>query len=93
MDPPISKQDQLQQKQVERAKYEADLSRRRFMQVDPDNRLVATSLEADWNERLREHQAELENYEKQRKNNYSILAQNQIDDINLNIASVYQIST
>ncbi len=63
------------------------------MQVDPVNRLVATSLEADWNERLREHQAELENYEKQRKNNYSILAQNQIDDINLNIASVYQIST
>jgi hypothetical protein len=77
----ISEQDQLQQKQVERAKYEADLARRRFMQVDPDNRLVATSLEADWNERLREHKVELEDYEKQKKNNYSILAQNQIEDI------------
>ena len=35
-------------------RYEADLARRRFFEVDPANRLVAASLEADWNERLRE---------------------------------------
>ena len=32
--------DRLRHKQVERARYEADLTRRRYMQVDPDNRLV-----------------------------------------------------
>jgi hypothetical protein len=45
--------DRLRRQQVERAQYEADLARRRFMQVDPSNRLVADSLEADWNEKLR----------------------------------------
>jgi len=38
---------------VERARYDADLAARRFRQVDPDNRLVAAVLEAEWNERLR----------------------------------------
>jgi hypothetical protein len=38
---------------VERARYEADLARRRFMKVDPDNRLVADELEAEWNRKLR----------------------------------------
>ena len=39
---------------IEALRYEADLARRRFFEVDPANRLVAASLEADWNERLRE---------------------------------------
>ena len=30
------------------------LARRRYLAVDPDNRLVADSLEADWNDALRE---------------------------------------
>jgi hypothetical protein len=37
---------------LERAQYEADLARRRYTAVDPDNRLVARSLERDWNEKL-----------------------------------------
>ena len=45
--------DRLLLKQVERAQYEADLARRRYMRVDPDNRLVADSLEAEWNGKLR----------------------------------------
>jgi len=43
----------LRRKHVERAQYEAELARRRYMQVDPDNRLVADSLEAEWNSKLR----------------------------------------
>jgi hypothetical protein len=39
---------------VERAHYEADLAQRRYLQVDPDNRLVAAVLEAEWNTKLRE---------------------------------------
>jgi DNA invertase Pin-like site-specific DNA recombinase len=41
-------------RQLDKARDEADLARRRFMQVDPDNRLVAQQLERDWNDRLSE---------------------------------------
>ncbi|HEY8025824.1 MAG TPA: recombinase family protein [Burkholderiaceae bacterium] len=39
--------------QLTRARYDAELARRRYLSVDPANRLVADSLESDWNERLR----------------------------------------
>ena len=38
---------------VERARYHAGLARRRYLAVDPANRLVADSLEAGWNTALR----------------------------------------
>ncbi len=44
----------LRHLQVERAQYEANLAQRRYLKVDPDNRLVATVLEAEWNTKLRE---------------------------------------
>jgi hypothetical protein len=44
----------LRHLQVERAQYEANLTQRRYLQVDPGNRLVATVLEAEWNAKLRE---------------------------------------
>ncbi len=56
--------DKMRKQQVERARYDADLARRRYMQVDPDNRLVADSLEAEWNERLRALSAAQEDYER-----------------------------
>jgi DNA invertase Pin-like site-specific DNA recombinase len=43
----------LRQLQVERAQYEAELAQRRYLRVDPDNRLVADVLEAEWNAKLR----------------------------------------
>jgi DNA invertase Pin-like site-specific DNA recombinase len=43
----------LRQLQVERAQYEADLAQRRYLRVDPDHRLVADILEAEWNAKLR----------------------------------------
>jgi DNA invertase Pin-like site-specific DNA recombinase len=46
--------DALRRSHVERARYRVDLARRRYLAVDPDNRLVADSLEADWNDTLRE---------------------------------------
>lgn len=45
--------DQLRHRAVQRAQIDADLAQRRFMLVDPGNRLVADSLEADWNDKLR----------------------------------------
>jgi DNA invertase Pin-like site-specific DNA recombinase len=49
----LGEADQLREQQVARARYEADLARRRYMRVDPENRLVADSLEADWNDKLK----------------------------------------
>jgi hypothetical protein len=45
--------DTLRAAAVERARYHADLTRRRYLAVDPANRLVADTLEADWNTALR----------------------------------------
>jgi DNA invertase Pin-like site-specific DNA recombinase len=59
----VQEVDALRHVRVERARQEADLARRRFMEVDPGNRLVADVLEAEWNEKLRglhEAQEELE---------------------------------
>jgi DNA invertase Pin-like site-specific DNA recombinase len=36
----------------ERAQYEADLARRRYVATEPENRLVARALEREWNEKL-----------------------------------------
>ena len=56
--------DRLRRAQVERARYEAELAQRRYLRVDPDNRLVADSLEADWNHKLRALAAAQEDYER-----------------------------
>jgi hypothetical protein len=59
--------DALRRQQVDRARYEADIAQRRFLRVDPDNRLVADALEADWNTKLRALTAAQEEYEKSRQ--------------------------
>lgn len=46
---------------LERARYEVDLAQRRYRAVEPEHRLVARSLERDWNEKL----AELERLERE----------------------------
>ncbi len=69
--------DHLRKKQVERARYEADLAQRRYLHVDPTNRLVADSLEADWNNKLRALNAAQEQYEEQRKNDRAEISEQQ----------------
>ena len=61
----VTETDALRRKHVERAQYEAELARRRFMKVDPDNRLVADTLEAEWNNKLRSLAEAQEQYEQQ----------------------------
>jgi len=39
---------------VDKCAYEAELARKRFINVDPDNRLVALELESSWNVRLKD---------------------------------------
>ena len=63
----LDEADRMRRQRVERARYEVDLARQRYMQVDPSNRLVADALEADWNDRLRDLTEAQEQYERQRK--------------------------
>lgn len=73
--------DRLRMKQVERAQYEADLARRRYMMVDPGNRLVADQLEADWNHRLREFSRAQEECEKGREADLMTLGEERRSEI------------
>jgi DNA invertase Pin-like site-specific DNA recombinase len=59
--------DAIRAAHVERARYHADLARRRYLAVDPGNRLVAEALEADWNTTLRALNDAQEAYDKARR--------------------------
>jgi len=49
--------------QMERARYDMDLAKRRYLRVDPDNRLVAAELERDWNQKVAEYESARMAYE------------------------------
>ena len=59
--------DRLRLRAVERAQIDADLAQRRFMLVDPNNRLVADTLESQWNATLRALAAAQEERERGRR--------------------------
>jgi DNA invertase Pin-like site-specific DNA recombinase len=59
--------ERLRKRLVERAQYEADLAQRRYLRVDPENRLVADVLETEWNAKLRALTTAREAAEEQRQ--------------------------
>ena len=63
----LDQSDRLRRQHVERARYEAEVAQRRYMRVDPENRLVADSLEADWNQKLRALADAQQEYEQRRE--------------------------
>lgn len=69
----IEQADQLRRSQLERARYDAELARRRYLKVDPDNRLVADTLEADWNARLRHLDVLQQEHDRQRQADQALL--------------------
>jgi DNA invertase Pin-like site-specific DNA recombinase len=73
--------DRVRRQQVERARYEADLAHRRFLRVDPENRLVADTLEAEWNDRLRALAAAQDAYEQARAADSSVVSDEQRTEI------------
>ena len=73
--------DRLRKEQVERARYEAEAARRRYLRVDPDNRLVADALEADWNDKLRTLTQVQDDYERRRSNDVAVLGPQQRGNI------------
>ncbi|WP_256735217.1 hypothetical protein [Variovorax sp. dw_954] len=78
--------DRLRRAQVERAQYECELAQRRYMRVDPDNRLVADSLEAQWNEKLRALSDAHEEYARRQEQDARVLTAEQRGTI-LSLAS------
>ena len=73
----LAEADRLRGQHVERAAYEAEQARIRYMRVDPNNRLVADILETLWNEKLRQLEEAREQYEKQRQSDHCTLTQEQ----------------
>jgi DNA invertase Pin-like site-specific DNA recombinase len=57
--------DNLRKQEAERARYEVEQARLRYMMVDPGNRLVADVLEGEWNNKLRAYHEIKNNYDKQ----------------------------
>jgi len=54
----------LHRERLEQAKHEAGVAQRRFLRVNPDNRLVADTLEREWNRTLQQVRKVEEEYEK-----------------------------
>ena len=73
--------DRLRWRQVERTRYEADLAKRRYMKVDPANRLVAEELEAEWNRQLRALREAEEEYQRQREQDRQVVSPEQRENI------------
>ena len=73
----LEEADCLRKQQVERARYEAELAQRRYLRVDPENRLVADSLEADWNAKLRALAEAQQDYEHRREQDRKVFSEEQ----------------
>ena len=61
----LKEADKLRYQKVQRAQYQADIAKDRFINIDPRNRLVAAPLEADWNDKLRVLTEVRQEYEQQ----------------------------
>jgi DNA invertase Pin-like site-specific DNA recombinase len=73
----LAESDRLRRQYLERAQYEAEQARIRYMCVDPTNRFVADTLEALWNDRLRQLEQARQDYEKQRQGDQQMVTQQQ----------------
>jgi DNA invertase Pin-like site-specific DNA recombinase len=83
-------------RELERARYGALRAERRYRAVDPDNRLVARGLEAEWESALREvkaAEAELANRQQSRPGPLTDQARNSILALGTNLKAVWSAPT
>jgi DNA invertase Pin-like site-specific DNA recombinase/predicted DNA-binding transcriptional regulator AlpA len=81
---------------VERASYEAQRAERRYRAIDPDNRLVARGIEAEWENCLRELEkakAELAHRERQRPRTLSADERSRLLALGTDLIKVWQAPT
>ena len=71
----------IRRQHLKRLEYEANLARRRYMQVDPENRLVADTLEADWNNNLKSVKAAHEQYARQQEKDLCMVGEKEKNEI------------
>jgi len=69
------------QKRLEAAGYEAQKARRRYHQVEPENRLVARTLESEWNRKLEELERLTQEYDEARRKPPIVLSEAQREKI------------
>jgi len=67
--------------QLEKARYDADRSKRQFDRVEPENRLVAADLERRWEERLKEAKRLDEEYARWKQGREATLTGPQFDEL------------
>jgi len=82
--------------QVESAEYEAKKAERRYRAVEPENRLVARGLEAEWEQRLDELQTtkdELERRERHQKRVLSDVERSQLLRLGEDVSRVWHAAT
>ena len=82
--------------QVERAAYEAERAERRYRTVEPENRLVARTLEAEWEKRLKEQaiaEAELARREHQRPHHVTDEQRRQIHTLGADLKRAWEAAT
>jgi uncharacterized protein YndB with AHSA1/START domain/predicted DNA-binding transcriptional regulator AlpA len=82
--------------EVERAGYEAERAERRYRTVEPENRLVARGLEAEWENRLRDLAAaemELRRREQQRPSTISTAQLQTLQRLGADIRQVWGAAT
>jgi len=83
-------------REVERARYQAAKAERRYLAVDPDNRLVARGLETDWEKALRtvaDAEAELSRREAQRPRTLTPQEKTAILALGADVATVWDAPT
>jgi len=56
--------EKLWKQRIERSQYEADRARRQYDAVEPENRLVARTVEAEWEQKLKTHRELLDQHER-----------------------------
>jgi hypothetical protein len=69
--------------EVERMRYESERAERRYRMVEPENRLVARGLEAEWENRLRDLAAAETELRKREQQRPRALDQDQLKRIQL----------
>jgi DNA invertase Pin-like site-specific DNA recombinase len=73
--------DELWQKRLERASYEADRAGRHYRLLEPENRLVARQLAKDWEEKLAAGQRLQEDYDRFRQERPKVLSEQEREAI------------
>ena len=77
----IDEANKLRFKHVEQARYEMEVAKKRYMAIDPHNRLVADELESDWNRAIQAYKQAQEAYNDKKAKEELILSQKQQQEI------------